>query len=195
MRMLRFASQGLREAKNPGSANNNCGGHVQSSVPEFDGPKPGSEVKTEVHDVRRDKTKVIQSAGLNRLGSPMPTADPAGLDADLMNAPRDTGVSESSRCGTPGEMNLGTVDAAPEVDGLKLGNEVKAEMHDVRRDTTKAGQSAGPSGTMEIERPRYAAEQPTGVQARPRCPIPTATGLDADLAAMRVPESSMRGDA
>ena len=75
-----------------------------------------------------------------------------------MNAARDTGVSESSVCGTPDlyeEMNLGTVDAVPEFHGRKLGNEVKAEMHDVRRDKTKASQSAGLSGTMEIKRLRY----------------------------------------
>ena len=102
--------------------------------------------------------------------SPMPTADPAGLDADFMNAARDTGMSESSVCGTP---EIGTVDAVPEVDGLKLGNEAETEMHDVWRDKTKASQSAGFSGSMEVERLRYAAEQAVGNQARPRSPIPT----------------------
>ena len=38
--------------------------------------KLGNEVEAEIHDVRLDKTKVSQSA----------TADPAGLDADFMNA-------------------------------------------------------------------------------------------------------------
>ena len=88
--MLRFATQDLCEANNPGSVINNCGGYVQSAVHEFDGTKSGNEVKAEIHDVRRDKTKVSQSA----------TADTAGLDADFMNAARDMGVSESSGCGT-----------------------------------------------------------------------------------------------
>ena len=43
----------------------------------------------------------------------------------------------------------------PESDGPKLGAEVKAEVHDVRPDETEANQSAGFSGTMEVERPRY----------------------------------------
>ena len=115
--MLRFATQGLCEAKNPGSVINNCGGYVQSAVPDLDGFK--LEVKAEIHHVRCDKTKVSQSA----------TADPAGLDADFMNAARDTGVSESSGYGTADMYDV------------KLGNEVKAEMHDVRRDKTKGNQS------------------------------------------------------
>ena len=36
--------------------------------------------------------------------------------------------------------------AVSEFDGLKLGNEFESEANDVRRDKTKAGQSAGPSG-------------------------------------------------
>ena len=40
-------------------------------------------------------------------------------------------------------------------DGLKLGNEVKAEIHDVRRDKTRSDQLAGLPGTMDIERLRY----------------------------------------
>ena len=67
-------------------------------------------------------------------------------------------------------------------DGFKLGNEVESEAHDVRRDKNKVDQSAGILGAMEIERLRYAAGQAAGRQARPRSPVPTAAGLDADLA-------------
>ena len=102
--------------------------------------------------------------------------------------------------------------AVPEFDGPKLGNEVKADVHDVRRDKTKVDQSAGLSGTMEIERPRYggitagatagkaqehqASGQVAGSQTRPRSPIPTAdqAGLDADLAAkMAEQEAALAG--
>ena len=41
--------------------------------------------------------------------------------------------------------------AVPESDGPKLGNEAEAEARGVRRDKTKASQSAGLPGTMEIE--------------------------------------------
>ena len=51
-RWLRFATQDLYEAKNPGSVINNCGGFAESAVPEFDGPRPGIEVKAETHDVQ-----------------------------------------------------------------------------------------------------------------------------------------------
>ena len=44
--------------------------------------------------------------------------------------------------------------AVLEFDGPKLGMEVEAEVHDVRPDETEAYQSAGLSGTMEVERPR-----------------------------------------
>ena len=77
-----------------------------------------------------------------------------------MNAARDMGVFVLYE-----EMNLGTVDAVPEVDGPKLGNEVKAEIHDVRRDKTKVNQSAGLSGTIEVE--HQAAGQVAGSQTRP----------------------------
>ena len=83
--------------------------------------------------------------------------------------------------------------AVPESDGPKLGNEASSEALDVRRDKTKAGQSAGLSGTMEVERRSYAVDQAAGIQSRPRSPTPAATGLDADSAALRVPESPMCG--
>ena len=54
-------------------------------------------------------------------------------------------------------------------------------------------EAAGLSGKMEIERPRNAADQAAGIQARSRGPTPAASGRDADLAALRVPESSMGG--
>ena len=40
-----------------------------------------------------------------------------------------------------------------EYDGPKLGNEVKAEEHEVRRDKVKVDQLADLSGTMDVERP------------------------------------------
>ena len=49
--------------------------------------------------------------------------------------------------------------AVPDFDGPKLGMEVNAEVHDVRRDKTEANQSAGLSGTMEVEHPRYRCKQ------------------------------------
>ena len=45
--------------------------------------------------------------------------------------------------------------AVLEFDGPKLRMEVEAEVPDVRPDETEANQSAGLSGTMEIERSRY----------------------------------------
>nr|ABV22340.1 calponin domain-containing protein [Noctiluca scintillans] len=145
----------------------------------------------------------------------------------FMNAARAIGVPEMSMFATPDlyeAKNMGSVincinnyggfvqSAVPEFDGPKLGNEVKAEVHDVRRDKTKVDQSAGLSGTMEIERPRYggvtagatagkpqehqAAGQVAGSQTRPRSPIPTAdhAGLDADLAAkMAEKEAALAG--
>ena len=83
--------------------------------------------------------------------------------------------------------------AVPESDGPKLGNEAGSEALGVRRDKTKASQSAGLSGTMEVERRSYAVDQAAGIQSRPRSPTPAATGLDADSAALRVPESPMCG--
>ena len=96
-------------------------------------------------------------------------------------------------------------------DGPKLGMEVEAEVHDVRPDEMEVDQSAGLSGTMEIERPRYggvtagatarkpqehqAAGQVAGSQTRPRSPIPTAdhAGLDADLAAKMAEKEAALG--
>ena len=149
---------------------------MQSAVPEFDGPKPGSEVKAEIHDVRRDKTKVSQSAGLS----------------GTMEVERTRHRCIGAIAGKPQEHQA-VQSAVSEFDGLKLGNEVESEANDVRRDKAKFDQSAGLLGTVEIERLRYAADQAARIQARPTSPIPSATGLDADLAATRVPESSMCG--
>ena len=70
--------------------------------------------------------------------------------------------------------------AVPDLDGLKLGNEVKAEIHDVRRDRTKVNQSVSLSGTMKVE--HQAAGQVAGSQTRPKSPVPAVAGLDAGWA-------------
>ena len=97
---------------------------------EYDGPKLGNEVKAEVHEVRRDKIKVDQLADLS---GTMDVERPGPVISCISNS---GGFMQS---------------AMPEVDSCKLGNEVKAAMHEVRRDKTEASQSAGLSGTMGIE--------------------------------------------
>ena len=198
----------------------------------YDGLKLGNEVKAEMYEVRRDKTKASQSAGLS-----------GTMDIEHR---RNRGITAGATAGKP-QKHQAVQSAVPDVDGLELGNEVKAEIHDVRRDRTEVNQSgslsgtievehqaagqvagsqtrpkslvpavasldadravktaekeaalagvkaAGLSGTVEIECLRYAADQAAGIQARPRSPTPTATGLDADSAVMRVPESSACG--
>ena len=68
---------------------------------------------------------------------------------------------------------------------------VESEANDVRRDKTKFDQSAGLSGTVDVERLKNAADQAAGIQARSRSPTLAATGLDADSAALRVPRDSV----
>ena len=70
--------------------------------------------------------------------------------------------------------------AVPDFDGFKLGNEVKAEIHDVRRDRTKVNQSVSLSGTMEVE--HQAAGHVAGSQTRPKSPVLAVAGLDAGWA-------------
>ena len=135
---------------------------MQSAVSLSGGLTLGDEVKTEAHDVRRDKTKPNQSVGLS-----------STMEGER---PRYRGTSAGAAKGKPQEHQT-VQSAVPEFDGPKLGNEAEAEAHDVRRDKTKVNQSAGISGTMEVERPRYAAWQAAGSQARPRSSIPTKGGV------------------
>ena len=85
------------------------------------------------------------------------------------------------------------VNAVPEYESPKLGNEAEAEARDVRRDKTKFDQSAGLLGTVEVERLRYAAWQGAGSQARPRSPIPTVAGRDADWAVKTAEKEALDG--
>ena len=63
--------------------------------------------------------------------------------------------------------------------------EVKAEIHEVRRDKTEVDQLADLSGTMEVERPRYRGAAAGATAGRPSSSVPTAdhAGLDADVVA------------
>ena len=128
---------------------------VQSAVPDFDGLNLGNEVKAEIHDVRHDKTKSDQLAGL-----------PGTMEIERL---RYRNSAAGAAAGRPQEF-------------LKLGNEVEAEAHDVRLDNTKVDQSAGMLGAMEIERLRYAAWQAARSHVRPRSPVPAIASLDADRA-------------
>ena len=82
--------------------------------------------------------------------------------------------------------------AVSDFDGLKLGQEVKtgATMSGATRPSLTSPQSFWEQWKSN-ERKSFAADQAAESQARPRSPTLTATGLDAELAAMRVPESSM----
>ena len=105
----------------------------------YDGLKLGNEVKAEMHEVRRDKTNASQSAGL--FGTMEVECVPKFDDFKLGNEVK-------------AEAHDVVLSAVSESNGLKLGNEAEAEMYEVRRDKTKASQSAGLSGTMEIEHQR-----------------------------------------
>ena len=87
-------------------------------------------MKAAIHEVKRDKVEVVQLADL-----------PGTTDAERPG-PVISCISNSG-----GFMR----NAMPEVDSLKLGNEVKAAIHEVRCDKTKSDQSAGLSGRLEIE--------------------------------------------
>ena len=131
-----------------------CDHAVQSAVPESDGPKLGNEAEAEARDVRRDKTKASQSAGL-----------PGTLEIEHW---RNRGIIAGAIGGKPQEHQA-VQSAVPDFDGLKLGNEVKAEIHDVRRDRTKVNHSVSLSGTMEVE--HQAAGHVAGSQTRPKSPL------------------------
>ena len=119
---------------------NNSGRFGQSAVLEFDGPKLGMEVEAQVHDVRPDETEANQSAGLS-----------GTIEIERW---RYRGAAAGATVGKPQEHQA-VQSAVPDFDGLKLGNGVKAEIHDVRHDKTKSDQLVGLPGTMEIERLRY----------------------------------------
>ena len=78
----------------------------------------------------------------------------------------------------------------PAVAGLDAGWAVNTAENEAALAGVKV---AGFSGTMEIERLSCAADQAAKIQARPGSPTPAAAGIDADSAALRVPESSMCG--
>ena len=121
------------------------------------------EVEAEVHDVRPDETDANQSAGLsgtteverprcggkaaNNYGEFAQSAVPEFDDVKLRNETK----AEARDVGCDRALQT----AVPESDGPEVGNEAEAEARDVRRDKTEAGQSAGLSRTMEIERSRY----------------------------------------
>ena len=128
---------------------------VQSAVPDLDGLKLENEVKAEMHDVRRDKPKSDQLAGV-----------PGTMDIERL---RYRSSAAGAAVGKPQEF-------------LKLGSEVEAEVHDVRLDSTKVDQSAGMLGAMDIERLRCAAWQAARSHARPRSPVPAIASLDVDRA-------------
>ena len=123
---------GTVEVERPGpviSCINNSGGFMQSAMPEVDSPKLGNEVKAAIHEVRRGKVEVEQLAdfpGTVEVERPRPVISCINNSGGFMQS------------------------AMPEVDSHKLGNEVKAAIHEVRRDKTEANQSAGLSGRMEI---------------------------------------------
>ena len=127
------------EVERPGpviSCMNNCGRLLKVSCPKWIAPKLGNEVKSVIHEVRRDKTKSDQSAALSgRLGNRMP-------EEQRHYCGRDCGETQEHQA---------VQSAVPDLDGLKLGNEVKAEIHDVRRDKTKSDQSVSLSGTIKVE--------------------------------------------
>ena len=144
-------------------------GTRESAVPEFDDVKLGNEVKAEARDVRRDKTKASQSAGL-----------PGTMEIEH---PRNRGITAGATAGKLQEHQA-VQSAVPDFDGLKLGNEVKAEIHDVRRDRTKVNQSVSLSGTMEVD--ARAAGQVAGSQTRPKSPVPL---LQVSMQAVKTAEN------
>ena len=138
---------------------------MQTDVPESDGPQLGNEAEAEARDVRRDKTEASQSAGLSRTTE--------------SERSRYSGIAAGATAGKPQEHQA-VQSAVPDFDGLKLGNEVKAEIHDVRRDRTKVNQSVSLSGIMEVE--HQAAGQVAGSQTLPKSRVPAVAGLDAGWA-------------
>ena len=144
---------------------NNSGGFVQSAMSEVDSPKLGNEVKAAIHEVRPDKIAANQSAGIS--------------GRIEIGHRRNRGITAGATAGKP-QKHQAVHSAVPDFDGLELGNEVKAEIHDVRRDRTKVNQSVSLSGTIEVE--HQAAGQDAGSQTRPKSPVPAVAGLDAGWA-------------
>ena len=142
-----------------------CDRAVQTAVPESDGPELGNEAEAEARDVRRDKTEASQSAGLSRTME--------------IERSRNRGIAAGAIAGKPQEHQA-LQSAVPDFDSLKLGNDVEAEIHDVRRDRTKVNQSVSFLGTMEVE--HQAAGQVAGSPTRPKSPVPAVAGLDAGWA-------------
>ena len=100
---------------------------------------------------------------------------------------RNRGIAAGATAGKPREHQT-VQSAVPDFDGLKLGNEVKAEIHDVRRDRTKVNQSVSLSGTVEVE--HQAAGQVAGSQTRPESPVPAVAGIDAGWAVKTAKEEA-----
>ena len=92
---------------------------------------------------------------------------------------RYRGITAGATAGKP-QKHRAVQSAVPDVDGLELGNEVKAEIHDVRRDRTEVNQSVSLSGTIEVE--HRAAGQVAGSQTRPKSLVPAVAVLDAGWA-------------
>ena len=114
---------------------------------------------------RGDKTEANQSAGLSRRTE--------------IGHRRNRGITAGATAVKP-QKHQAVQSAVPDFDGLELGNEVKAETHDVRRDRTKVNESVSLSGTIEVE--HQAAGQVAGSQTRPESPVPAVAGLDAGWA-------------
>ena len=204
------------------SMDNCSGGCAQGAVLDLEDVKLEAGIEAGVKDTRRVQTDV-ESTGLRDAflaessGFCAPSSTPSGQvpSTRSLSPPRP----QHGRCACHGksarrdktkvdqaEGLSGTKEtehpryAVPEFDGFKLGNDVKAEAHDVRRDhavqnavsvcggpklrneVEAEAQSADRVGTVEIERRRYAAGQAAGRQVRPTSPIRFATALDADLA-------------
>ena len=117
---------------------------MQSAVPDFDGLELGNEVEAEIHDVRRDRTKVKQSVSLS--GTTEVEHQAAGQDAGSQTRPKSPVLA---------------------VAGLDAGWAVKTASNQAALAGVKA---ADLSGTMKIERLSYEADQTAGIQARPRSP-------------------------
>ena len=139
---------------------------MQSAVPDFDGLELGNEVKAEIHDVRRDRTKVNQSVSLS--GTIEVEHQAAGQVVGSQTRPKSL---------------------VPAVAGLDAGWAVKTAKKEAALASVKA---AGLSGTMEIERLSYAADQAAGIQARPRS-SPRHRGATAGATAEKLEEHQATG--
>ena len=147
-------------------------GHLQNAVPEYESFKfeTGAGVEAEVKDSMVDKT---------RPRSPIPTADHVENEANgvgvktevvdwIQTAPRHQKHTRRRESAISQEL------CSAVYDGSKVGDEVKAEAHDARRDNTKVDQLAGTYGnsgsrTPEVRRHNRRSdrgETPGASQAR-----------------------------